>query len=520
MSKHKRPSRGLSRREAAVCVAEKAMASRTQAADLRDRALAGREAAMTARAEAESQLREANESLVIATVNAQALTEMAEQATAEKSYMAEHDFLTGLPNRALLTDRLSQAIALTQRNGGRVALMYVDLDHFKHINDSLGHAVGDELLQSVTQRLQACVRLSDTVSRQGGDEFVVLLWDVSLVEDAGRAAEKLLAAMAEPHLVRGQRFHVTLSIGVSVFPDHGTDASTLLMNADTAMYSAKRSGRNGYRVFTPDLNVRELARHSVEQQLHHALEHDEFVLHYQPKVNLETGAITGAEALLRIVREGAVMPPAGFVRVAEECGLILPIGRWVLRQACTQAAAWLREGLSLRQVAVNVSSAEFHAKEFLAGLQLILKETGLDPDHLELELTESGLIEDNAATTSTLRALKAVGVHLAIDDFGTGYSSLSYLRRFPIDTLKIDHSFVQELDTGAQPIVSAVIAMGLSLNHRVVAEGIETLSQLAFLQKHHCSEGQGFLFSPPVSARVLGNLLRRAPSIPSIPVSA
>ena len=464
-------------------------------------------AALGARTEA--QLREANERLVVATVSAETMTEAAEQATAQMSYMAEHDFLTGLPNRSLLTDRLAQAIALAQRHGKKVALMFLDLDHFKHINDSLGHAVGDQLLQSVAKRLQECVRHSDTVCRQGGDEFVVLLAEVEAVQDAALTAEKLIEAMAAPHLIGGHRLHVTLSIGISLYPDDGKDVEALVRNADTAMYHAKKSGRNNYQAFTPDMNARAVARQSVEEALRHALEQREFVLHYQPKVNLETGAITGAEALVRLQRsDHPLVYPTQFVSIAEDCGLILPIGKWVLREACRQTAAWLQAGLDIGQIAVNVSAVEFHGKDFLAGVRAILNDTGLDPRYLEFELTESGLMQDTEPTTAILHALKDLGVQIAVDDFGTGYSSLSYLRRFPIDTLKIDQSFVQDIDGDAgEAIVSAVIAMGMSLKQRVVAEGIETRQQLAFLQSHHCAEGQGFYFSRPVVAEEFATLL-------------
>ena len=489
--------------------------SRELACDRRHLELCGKEADLRAQAEATvrtaDELREANERLVVATVNAQAMMELAQQTTAQMSFMAEHDFLTGLPNRALLTDRLSQALALARRHSGQVALLYIDLDHFKHINDSLGHGVGDQLLQSVATRLQACVRLTDTVSRQGGDEFVVLLSEVTSVEAAGQAAEKLVASMAAPHLIGGHRFHVTMSIGISIYPDHGVDIASLVMSADTAMYLAKRQGRNGYRVFTPDMNVRAVARRTVEQTLRHALEHHEFVLHYQPQVDLATGVITGAEALVRIASPEGLVPPADFVRVAEDCGLILPLGRWVLKEACQQMVAWQSAGLRLPRISVNVSALEFRGKEFLTGLTSTLRETGLPAGLLELELTESGLVSDTETTLTTLGALKALGVQVAIDDFGTGYSSLSYLRRFAIDTLKIDQSFVQEIDGASEnPIVSAVIAMGLSLHHKVVAEGVETQEQLAFLKGQHCAEGQGYLFSRPLAAEAFSELLRSA----------
>jgi diguanylate cyclase (GGDEF)-like protein len=428
------------------------------------------------------------------------------------AHMAQHDFLTGLPNRSLLTDRLQQSLSLALRHDRKVALLYVDLDNFKHVNDSLGHVVGDELLRSTASRLQTCVRRSDTVSRQGGDEFVVLLSEVGDEADAVLTAEKLLAAMAEPHLISGQRLHVNLSIGISLYPDDGETAEALIQTADTAMYEAKRAGKNTYRVFTAAMNARAVARQSVEQALHQALEHRNFVLHYQPKVNLTSGAITGAEALVRMrAPADGLVPPIRFVGVAEDSGLILPLGRWVLGEACRQAAEWLGDGLDLWQIAVNVSAVELHDPAFLAGVNAILEETGLDPRRLELELTESGLIRDVAQTQATLHALRALGVQIAVDDFGTGYSSLSYLRNFPIDTLKIDQSFMRDIgDTAADALVVAVIAMGRSLEHRVVAEGIETPEQLDFLKSHHCPEGQGYLFSPPVDAEAFAALLPRA----------
>jgi diguanylate cyclase (GGDEF)-like protein len=504
----------LAEREAALAAGDRAVLGREAQVAMREKALRDQEEA--ARVETErgartaAQLREANERLVIATVRAHTLTEAAKGATAQISYMAEHDFLTGLPNRSLLTDRLAQSIALAQRHGKRVAVMYLDLDHFKHINDSLGHAVGDQLLQSVAKRLQACVRVSDTVCRQGGDEFVVLLSEVESAADASLGAEKLIAAAAQPHLVDGHRLHVTASIGISIYPDDGKDAETLVKNADIAMYHAKRSGRNGIRVFVAEMNVRAVARQAVEESLHHALEQREFVLHYQPKVDLETGAITGAEALVRLKQSNnGLVYPAQFVAVAEDCGLILPLGKWVLREACRQTAAWLRFGLDTGQIAVNVAAAEFHGRDFLSDIRAILDETGLDPRYLELELTESGLMHATAATTQILRALKDLGVQIAVDDFGTGYSSLSYLHRFPIDTLKIDQSFVREIDGdgGEAIIVSAIIAMGKSLKLRVVAEGIETRQQLAFLRSNACAEGQGYYFTRPVAAEAFAGLL-------------
>ena len=337
----------------------------------------------------------------------------------------------------------------------------------------------------------------------------MLLAEVQSVQDAHLTAEKLIKAIAEPHLAGVHQLHVTLSIGISLYPDHGQDIETAIQNADSAMYYAKQSGRNTYQVFTQEMNVRAVARHTVEGMLRRALEQHEFVLHYQPKVNLATGVITGAEALIRLQQaHHRLIGPEQFVSIAEDSGLILPIGQWVLREACRQTLVWLQAGLDIGQIAINVSAVEFHGKDFLAGVCTILNDTGLDPRYLEFELTESGLMRNTELTTSNLYALKELGVQIAVDDFGTGYSSSSYLQRFPIDTLKIDQSFVQGIDGDAgNAIVSAIIAMGMSLKQRVVAEGIETPQQLAFLQSHQCAEGQGFFFSQPVAAEVFATLL-------------
>ncbi|HEV8259158.1 MAG TPA: EAL domain-containing protein [Burkholderiales bacterium] len=423
--------------------------------------------------------------------------------TQRMAHLAQHDFLTELPNRMLLSDRLATAIALARRHGKQGALLFLDLDGFKHINDSLGHPIGDQLLKSAAQRLVACVRGSDTVSRQGGDEFVVLLSEIEHAEDAARSAEKMLLALAAPHSIAGKALHITASIGISVYPDDGRDAETLIKCADTAMYHAKGKGRSNYQFFTEDMNVRAVERQFLEGNLRRALERREFVLHYQPKINLDSGAITGVEALIRWRHpERGLIPPGLFVPIAEDCGLIVPIGRWVLHEACRQAQAWIDAGLPPLSVAVNISALEFQSKDFLEGVRATLKETRLNPRYLELELTETVLMQDAGSTAPALNALKAIGVRLAIDDFGTGYSSLSYLRQFPIDTLKIDQSFVRELTAGSRDdtIVTAVISMGKTLKQRVVAEGIETGEQLSLLQRQHCGEGQGYHFSRPVSA--------------------
>ncbi|MHB8494786.1 MAG: putative bifunctional diguanylate cyclase/phosphodiesterase [Casimicrobiaceae bacterium] len=440
----------------------------------------------------------------------------ARQLEVELSHLARHDLLTGLPNRMLLNDRLDQAIALARRYGRRVAVLFLDLDGFKHINDSLGHAIGDRLLQKTGKRLTAAVRASDTVSRQGGDEFVVVLSEVEHAQNAARQAEKIHAALAKPHAIAGHDLHVSASIGISVFPDDGQDAEALIKCADTAMYHAKENGRNTYEFFRPEMNVRAVARQSLEAHLRRALERHEFVLHYQSKTNLKTGAITGAEALIRWRHpERGLLAPAQFMPVAEDCGLIVPIGQWVLREACRQARAWQQAGLPPMPVAVNICALEFRHGDFLADIRTILTESRLEPRYLELELTESVVMHDVESVAAILRALKSMGVLLAIDDFGTGYSSLSYLRQFPIDTLKIDQSFVRNMTTDPvdAAIVSSVIGLAKALGQRVVAEGVESREQLALLKTRLCDEGQGYYFARPVIADEFAGIASRAPSV-------
>ena len=433
------------------------------------------------------------------------------KAEALMIHSSEHDFLTGLPNRTLLSDRVNQAIRMAIRHKRKVAVLFLDLDGFKHINDSLGHPTGDKLLQSVGNRLVDCVRGSDTVSRQGGDEFVVLLSEEEDSEDASITAKRMLRAVAEAHFIDQHDLHITCSVGVSLYPDDGLNAETLIKNADTAMYQAKENGRQTYQYFKPAMNVRAVERQSLEESLRRALERQEFVVHYQPKVNLKTGRISGAEALLRWTHptRGPV-PPGQFIPVAEDCGLILPIGTWVLRQACQQAQAWVDAGLPLGTMAVNISAMQLRNESFLEGVFAILQDTRLDPRLLELELTESVLMKHAESTASILTALRERGVQVAVDDFGTGYSSLSYLRKFPIDALKIDQSFVGQITTVPDEtiIVKAVIGLGRSLKLRVVAEGVETQEQLAFLQAHQCDEAQGYYFSRPVLPQQFAKLLK------------
>jgi diguanylate cyclase (GGDEF)-like protein len=406
---------------------------------------------------------------------------------------------------------VSQSIALAQRDMNLLAVLFLDLDGFKHINDSLGHPIGDQLLQSVAKRLVDCVRGTDTVSRQGGDEFVILLSDVQQPEDAAVMANRMLHVVAEAHCIDNRDIHITTSIGVSVYPDDGQDAETLIKNADTAMYQAKENGRQSYKFFKPAMYARAVERQSIEESLRRALERQEFTLHYQPKVNLRTGAITGAEALIRWEHptRGPLLP-AQFIPIAEDCGLILPIGNWILRQACQQARAWADAGLRPTTMAVNVSAMEFRDENFLQGLFAVLSETGVDPRCLQLELTESVLMKRAEPATGVLHILRAWGVQVAIDDFGTGYSSLSYLRRFSVDALKIDQSFVRQITAGGRDaaIVTAVISMARSLKLLVVAEGVETQDELEFLQAHDCDEAQGHYFSRPVPHQQFAMLLK------------
>ncbi len=431
----------------------------------------------------------------------------------EMSRLAQHDSLTDLPNRMLFNDRLTQAISLAVRQGKQLAVMFVDLDHFKKINDSLGHGMGDKLLQSVAGRLVGCVRRTDTVSRLGGDEFVVLLSQVEHGEDAAFSARKILRALALPHTIDGKSLDVSVSIGVSTYPNDGPDAESLMNKADTAMYEAKQIGRNNFQFFRRDMHARLADRQLLEADLRYALGRNEFLLHYQPKYNLRTKQITGVEALIRWAHPTrGIVPPGQFVPIAEDCGLILPIGRWVLLEACRQARLWNDAGLGVVPIAVNVSASEFADKDFISGVRAVLIATGVEPANLELELTESVLMQDAESTVRTLGALKTMGVRLAIDDFGTGYSSFTYLRRFPVDALKLHQSFVQEItaDPGDATIVSAMINIGKSLKQRVIAEGVETRAQLNFLQHHGCNEGQGYYFSRPVVAEKAEKLIEAA----------
>jgi diguanylate cyclase (GGDEF)-like protein len=382
--------------------------------------------------------------------------------------------------------------------------MFIDLDHFKNINDSLGHLIGDQLLRAVALRITPCVRSSDTVSRQGGDEFIVLLSEISQAEDAALIADQIRLAVLEPYTIENHRLHLTASIGVSVYPEDGADPETLIRCADAAMYHAKERGRNRSQFFKEKMNLHAMERQTIRDDLHHALEHGEFLLDYQPKVNLVSGAITGVEALIRWHHPSrGLLLPLEFIQIAEDCGLIVQIGQWVLRAACIQAQKWLAGGIGFGTMAVNISAVEFRNERFLEEVCGILETTGLEPRYLELELTETAVMQNFDATVVVLQSLSAMGIRIAVDDFGTGYSNLSYLKRFPINTLKLDKSFVHDIPENANiaTIVRSVIHMGQSLRLRVVAEGVENAEQLKLLQAYDCAEGQGYYFSKPVDPR-------------------
>jgi diguanylate cyclase (GGDEF)-like protein/PAS domain S-box-containing protein len=417
-------------------------------------------------------------------------------------FLAHYDALTKLPNRALFGDRLLQALVTAKRSGKKVALLFLDLDRFKSINDSLGHLAGDLLLQSVADRLKSCVREMDTVCRQGGDEFMVLLTEIDKAEDAAHLAMKIITSMSEAHFVEDERLIVTFSIGISIYPDDAADSQLMIKNADAAMYHAKEKGRNNFQFFTSDMNAEASQRLELESDLGRAVQKGEFVLHYQPQTDNRSGKIVGMEALIRWQHpDKGLISPARFIPIAEYCGLINSIGEWVLKTACMQNKKWQDEGLLKVPVAVNISVLQFHQKNFKETIVNALHESGLEPGYLELEITEGVTIKDIEITVHLLNELKQMGVLISIDDFGTGYSSLSYLKRFPIDKLKVDQSFVRDLSTDADDasIVQTIISMGHGLRLKVIAEGVETAEQLAFLKKRGCDEIQGFYFSKPLT---------------------
>jgi len=437
------------------------------------------------------------------------------QAEGRLTYLALHDELTNLPNRTLLVDRLDQALARVRWRKKLIAVLSFDLDHFNQINDTMGHSIGNQVLKAVSERFLSCVRPGDTIARLGGDEFVMVLADVAQAEDVSHIAQKISNAMSQPFTIENRELFITTSIGISLSPSDGNDGQTLLRAADMAMIRAKEQGRNNYQYYHPALNSYAQERFSLETGLRQALARDEFLLHYQPQVDLATGQITGVEALLRWQHpDRGLVSPAKFIPLAEETGLIIPIGEWVLRTACAQGKKWLDSGFEDFRITVNLSGRQFRQNDLTKMIKGILKESGLDHRCLELELTES-VMQNSETTVAVLRELNDMGIDISIDDFGTGYSSLSYLKRFPIRTLKIDQSFVRNItDNSDDPtIIRTIVNLAHSLHLKAIAEGVETKEQLEFLRSVRCDGMQGFLMSPPLPAGELTQLLVKNQSL-------
>lgn len=490
-------------REHALLMREKEVHSREKSATLREQAIFDAQSLTVTQEDNNLQLREANENLVIASIESHIMNEKLEKSKAEMTHLANHDFLTDLPNRMQLYDRISQAITSARRYGNKLTIMFLDLDRFKAVNDSFGHVVGDKLLQAVAQRLKNTVRASDTVSRTGGDEFVLLLPEI--VDQAGLIStiEKIHAAITAPYHIAGNELDIGTTIGISFFPEDGEDAETLIRSADAAMYNAKENGRNSYQFFKKELRSRDEEMQAIEADLYQALLHQQFILFYQAQINLENGSITGVEALIRWHHpEWGVISPGSFIQDAENCGAIIAIGRWVMLEACIQAQTWLNAGLVFDVMTVNVSVREFENHHFLENVHSILQQSGLAPHRLEIELTETVMMKNIKSTAGILHALRSIGVRIAIDDFGTGYSSLSYLKQLPIDTIKIDQSFVQDISSSEDDVlIKAIIGLGKNLHHQVIAEGVETREQLDILHKNQCPTAQGFYLNKPMIAK-------------------
>jgi len=436
-------------------------------------------------------------------------------------FLAYFDALTGLPNRSLMKDRLLKALAGARRRGDKVALLSLDLDRFKLVNDSLGHGIGDLLLKDVAERLKGCTREQDTVAKVNGDEFVIVLSGVKDEAEVAVAAARITEAVAGRFAVQGHSLSTSCSVGISMFPQHSDDCDTLIRYADQAMYRAKENGRNRFQFFNEDMNVQVMERLGLENDLRLALERREFFLVYQPQMGMISGDVTGVEALIRWQHPTlGLVPPTEFIAIAENCGLILPIGEWVLRTACAQAHKWHSDGLQAFPVAVNVSAVQFRQEGFCQLIRRVLHETGLPPQFLELELTETLLLSNADVMFSVLQELKDMGVRLAIDDFGTGYSSLSYLKQFRVNKLKIDRSFIRDIavDSDDAAITTAIISLAKSLNLKVIAEGVENEAQMSFLRKHHCDEIQGYYFSKPVTpAEIADKLLLASVTLSNAP---
>jgi len=449
--------------------------------------------------------------LLLGTVLALRILQQRKRMEDRLSHMALHDDLTDLPNRAMLNQYLARALVRQRRSGTCLAILFMDVDRFKVINDSLGHDVGDELLRQVADRLRARCRERDTVARMGGDEFALLIEDPKTMMEVSTCAQRLVEEMSAPYILRGKNCRVTISIGISIFPSDGNDSLALLKAADVAMYRTKETGRNNYLFYSPMMNIHTLERLELESDLRQALERGEFLLHYQPQIELATGRITTVEALLRWKHPlRGIVAPSDFISLAEETGLIVPIGEWALAAACARTKAWQDEGLAGLKVAVNLSARQFADPMLLPKLTRIIHESGLDPSSLELEITESLVMSHGEGAAAVLESLKALGVRIAMDDFGTGYSSLGYLKRFPIDTIKIDRSFVRDIasDSDDKKITRAIIAMAHSMSLTVVAEGVETPEQLRFLRAQHCDAVQGYLFYRPLAQEDVADAIR------------
>ena len=439
------------------------------------------------------------------------------EAAERLAQLAQYDDLTGLPNRSLFRERLDRALARSRRNNSMIALMFLDLDRFKAVNDTLGHDVGDHLLKAVAKRLRRCLREVDTVARWGGDEFTVILEDIPEIRGVSIVAQKLIDALAPPFELREHELFATTSIGIAVYPSCGEDAEILTKNADTAMYRAKAQGRNNYQFYIDEMNAHANERLHMENKLRRALEREEFLLHYQPIIELGSDTVIGAEALLRWQNADELISPADFIPLLEETGLIVPVGEWVLNAACTQNQAWRKSGLPRLRMSVNLSARQFQGHNLARTVRRTVEETGLDPQMLVLEITEGIIMEDSQYSSDALAEAGAMGIEIAMDDFGTGYSSLSYLKRFPIDVLKIDRSFIRDItdDPDDATIVKAIIAMARSLRIKVVAEGVETQNQLDFLGDHGCHAVQGFLLGRPMPAEVFATWFKERLTLPT-----
>jgi diguanylate cyclase (GGDEF)-like protein len=446
------------------------------------------------------------------------------EAAEKVKYLALHDPLTDLPNRYLFNDRLKHAIGHAEREKQLLAVLFLDIDNFKHINDTIGHLAGDQLLQGIATRLMLGIRKTDSISRPstedqehmvarlGGDEFIMLLTDTKNIQDPETVARRILIKLSEPFVIGVHEVFITASMGIAVYPLDGGDADTLLINADVAMYQAKNNGRNNYQYYSDSMHTLRAERFAVENKLRKALDQNEFMLFYQPQINISTGKIIGVEALIRWLQPDLVLiKPGEFIPLAEETGLIIPIGEWVLRTACAENKIWQKDGLQPIRMTVNVSSIQFRQNNFVETVSRILRDTGLDPHYLQLELTEGTIMQDSQNTVRKLHSLQAMGIQVAIDDFGTGYSSLNYLKRFPLSALKIDYSFVKDIDTSPtdRAIINAIVSLAHNFNLKVIAEGVERKKQLSFLRECGCEGAQGHLICPPVNTVVLAEFIKK-----------